>query len=333
MSNDLQKQGAQPPAAPQNSQALQNNVNGLLSRLDVKKRFEEILGQKAQGFISSVLNVVKNNKMLATAEPNSVLGAAVIAATLDLPIDPNLGFAAIVPYNDYKNNRTLATFQMMYKGYIQLAQRSGQYKTINVTEVYEGELIENNRLTGEFVIDEGCRKSNKIIGYAAYFKLINGFEKPIYWDIPKIEAHGHRFSKSYKTGLWNDRTGGGFEAMASKTVLKHLISKYGILSIDYQMSQALKYDQAAVTDYTNDEPTPIYIDNVPMQLAEGNAEKVNKDFAEPIEVKPEPQAQQPEAATTVSTAKPSAKKAPEAKTTVTEIPADKANLFGQDKPQ
>lgn len=232
---------------------LEVTVKNLLSQDNVKKRFHEILGDKSAGFISSVLNVTKTNSELSKANPHTVLNAAVVAATLDLPIDPNLGFAAIVPYNNTKKDGTkeiVAQFQMMYKGFVQLAQRSGQYRTINVSEIYEGEFVSENRLTGEYVFDFTAKKSDKIIGYVAYFALINGFQKAMYWSIEKIDKHGKRYSKvyGYGKGLWADKTKGGFEAMCQKTVLKALLSKFGPLTVDYQTAKAVKYDQAVIND-------------------------------------------------------------------------------------
>ena len=173
-----------------------------------------------------------------STKPYRPISAAVVSASLDLPLDPNLGFAAIVPYGDK------AQFQIMYKGLIQLAMRSGQYKTIGVTEIYEGELISENRLTGEYVFDFTGKKSDTIIGFAAYFSLLNGFEKTVYWPMSQVEAHGKRFSQTFKKGygLWKD----DFTAMGKKTVLKSLISKYGPMSIE--MQKATRYDQSVTKD-------------------------------------------------------------------------------------
>jgi recombination protein RecT len=220
------------------------SINSLLNKDSVKKRFNEILGNKSNGFISSVINATKNNTMLQNADPNSILSAAVVAASLDLPIDSNLGFAAIVPFNDKKSGKILAQFQMMYKGFVQLAQRSGQYKSINVCEIYDGEIEMFNRITGEINFNPASKKSEKIIGYAAYFKLVNGFEKTLYMSDIDLNKHGKRFSQSFKKGygLWID----DFDSMAMKTVLKRLLSKYGILSID--MQNAVKFDQAIIKE-------------------------------------------------------------------------------------
>lgn len=223
-------------------------VKGLLCNVDYKKRFEEILGKKAQGFISSVINI-SNSLGLKDCEAKSIVSAAVVAATLDLPIDPNLGFAYIVPYND-KNKGKIAQFQMGYKGFIQLAQRSGQYETINAIEVYEHEIKRVNRLTGKIELNENPEPSTKVVGYIAYFSLLNGFEKALYMTREQLEAHGKKYSQSYKSNkdwvvkasLWST----DFDSMATKTVLKLLLSKYGPLSIE--MQTAVTADQAYVKE-------------------------------------------------------------------------------------
>ena len=147
-------------------------LKSMLANDNVKARFKEILGKKAPGFISSIVAVANSNTLLQKAEPQSIMNAAVVAATLDLPINPNLGFAYVVPYGNQ------AQFQMGWRGFVQLAMRSGQYKTINVNEIYEGEIKKSNRFTGEYEFGE--RSSDKIVGYMAYFSLINGFEKFLY---------------------------------------------------------------------------------------------------------------------------------------------------------
>ena len=270
---------------------LAKSINSLMSDKAVVNRFNEILGEKSQGFISSVLNVVKNNKMLATADPKSILNAAVVAATLDLPIDPNLGFSAIVPYKEKGN--PVAQFQMMYKGFVQLAQRSGQYQTINACEIYEGELKSENRITGEYEFDFTAKTSTKIIGYAAYFKLINGFTKTVYWPVEKVEKHAKRFSKVYQKGygLWADKNNGGFESMALKTVIKHIISKFGPLSIDYQMAKAIKVDQAVMLEGGTDDDV-IYIDNP--DESEAETTQAQTEVSEPKARRAKPDDKDPE---------------------------------------
>ena len=221
-----------------------SRLKGLMGRDDVKSRFTEVLGSKAPAFLASVLSSVNANKYLQECEPMSVISAASIAAAMDLPVSPGLGFAHIVPY------KGVAQFQIGWKGIVQLAMRSGQYKTINLTPVYEGQVVTHNQFTGEMTFRKE-KKSELIEGYLLYFKLLNGYEKYFYMTQAEAEAHGNRYSASYnnKNSQWQTN----FEAMALKTVAKLGLSKYGILSID--MQKAVEYDEAEVTD-----DGPRYID-------------------------------------------------------------------------
>ena len=214
-------------------------VKGMLETPAFKKKFEEMLGKKAAGFISSIIAVTNSNNHLMQANPATVIGAAAQAAMLDLPINQSLGFAYIVPYKGE------AQFQLGYKGYIQLAQRSGQYADIGAKTVYEGELEYENRLLDKFRFGE--RTSDKVIGYLAYFRLTNGFEKMLYMTIDEAQAHAKKYSKNYKGGT--EKWGlADFNTMAEKTVLKRLLSKYGPLSIEsIQMSQALANDGGVIS--------------------------------------------------------------------------------------
>lgn len=204
----------------------------LFGQKSIQQRFEAILGKKAQGFISSVLQVINGNKLLQKADPNTVLNAAATAASLDLPINPNLGFAWIVPYKGQ------AQFQVGWKGFVQLALRTGQYRRINVTEVYENQFKSFNRLTEELIADFDTEGEGDVVGYASYFQLVNGMEKMTYWSKQEVIAHAKKYSKSYGGGShspWNDKD--QFHAMAKKTVLKNSISKWGIMSIQMQNAQ------------------------------------------------------------------------------------------------
>jgi recombination protein RecT len=170
-----------------------------------------------------------------------------------LPLNNNLGFAYIVPYKAKQKDgsyKTVAQFQMGYKGFIQLAQRSGQFETISAAPVYEGQLIGENPLTGfEFDFSKAAKKSDTVIGYAAYFKLLNGFNKTLYMSVADLTKHGTRFSQTFKKGygLWKD----DFEGMCIKTVIKLLLSKFAPLSID--MQRAVITDQSVINDAdTND---------------------------------------------------------------------------------
>lgn len=254
------------------SEAVQRQtVRGLLDKDNVKARFQEVLRDNAAGFTANLAIMVNNSAALSKCDPMSIVSAAVVSASLNLPLDPNLGFAALVPYGDK------VQFQIMYKGILQLAQRSGQYKTIGVTEVYEGELKEGNRLTGEYTFDFNAKTSDKIIGYAAYFKLINGFEKTEFWDVTKVEKHGKKYSQTYKKGYgkWTE----DFDAMGKKTVLKNLISKWGILSIE--MQKAVVTDQAIVKGITEDAEIE-YVDNMDQSQT-----SITHEASNPLEVKVE----------------------------------------------
>lgn len=229
-------------------------IKDFLAQEYIQNKFQDMLGKKAPGFMVSVIDVVSNNAMLAKADRNSILFSAATAAALDLPINPNLGFAYIVPYN--QKGVTKAQFQMGYKGFIQLAMRSGQFKTINAVDIREGELVEEDRLTGEmkfsWIEDQDERSNAEIAGYAGYFELTNGFRKTLYLTVKELEQHGKRYSQSYKKGYgqWADN----FDSMAKKTVIKLLLSKYAPLSIE--MQTAVMSDQATGEDEYPDNEAP-----------------------------------------------------------------------------
>lgn len=210
------------------------------SHENVKKRFDDVLGAKAPGFVSSVLSAISSNKSLMECQPSSVIAASLISASLDLPINQNLGFAYIVPY------KGVAQFQMGWRGYVQLALRTGQYKTINAIVVYKGQIKFNNLMTGEIELDPNGQQ-DEVAGYMLYFRLINGFEKTVYMTKDECMRHAKKFSQSFKTGrgYWAD----DFDAMALKTVVKLGLSKWGILSIE--MQKAIVTDQSEVDEDGN----------------------------------------------------------------------------------
>lgn len=224
----------------------QLTVKSLFQKDDVKKRFEEMLGKRASQFMTSVLQIISQNEMLSKADPISVYNGAVVSATLDLPLNNNLGFAYLLPYNNRQSDgstKVVAQFQLGYKGFIQLAQRSGQFKTISACPIFEGQIKSHNPLTGiEF--DFIKKDSDKVIGYASYFSLINGFEKTLFMSVDELKKHGARFSKTFKNSnsLWSQ----DFDSMAIKTVIKLLLSKYAPLSIE--MQKAITTDQAVIKD-------------------------------------------------------------------------------------
>lgn len=206
---------------------------------------ERTLGARGQQFLTSVLTLANSNPLIGVCEPRSLYNACLTAATLDLPINQNLGFAYIVPYKSNKPRVTEAQFQMGYKGFIQLAIRSGQYKHIGVNVVHTGQLIELDSFTGEPIFDFNNQESKTIIGYMAYYELLTGFRKASFMTVDEVEAHAKKYSQSYKKGfgVWKDN----FDAMAKKTVIKLLLSKFAPLST--QMEQALADDQKATEDY------------------------------------------------------------------------------------
>mgnify|MGYP003424175338 CR=1 FL=1 len=243
----------------------QQSIKTFLNQDSVQSKFKEILGKRSTSFITSVLQIISSNALLANATPESVYHSAMVAATLDLPLNNNLGFAYIVPYNQsYKDEngtwqkKQVAQFQMGYKGFIQLVQRSGQCKSIYATEIYDGQLVDENPLDG-YIFDFTRKNSNTIVGYACRMKLINGFESTLYMSKEQIVAHATRFSQTFKNakGVWKD----DFDSMAKKTVTKLLLSKYAPLSVDAQMQIALVSDQGVINDEQANDVT--YVDNLP----------------------------------------------------------------------
>jgi recombination protein RecT len=261
-------------------------VKDFFAREDVSNKFKELLGKKAVGFVTSVLQITNQNAMLAKATPISIFNASAMAATLDLPINQNLGFAYIVPYNErYKDaqgqwqTRCNAQFQIGWKGLVQLAQRSGQYTAINVVEVYENQFVSFNALTEELKADFEIDGDGKVVGYVAYFRLLNGFEKTCYWSMAKVEKHAKKYSKTFdnENSAWKT----DFDSMAKKTVLKNTISKWGILSIE--MQNAVVADQAVINDVETLDVT--YSDageSVNIQIKESIAEDELIDVIENI---------------------------------------------------
>lgn len=214
----------------------------------IQKRFADMLGKKSAGFLTSIMNVYQNNSLLQKADTNSIILAAGQAAALDLPINPNLGLAAIIPFKDGKSGITTATFQIMRDGWMDLCLRTGQFIYIANEPVYKGELVKKNRFIGEYIFDEDKRESDEIIGYMASFKLTNGYQKTVYWTKEEVKAHALKYSQTYKRGfgLWKD----DFNSMALKTVLKYLLKKYAPKSIE--LISAIESDQASFSGDTKD---------------------------------------------------------------------------------
>lgn len=242
--------------------AKQNQRLGITAYLTndaVKNQINSVIGGKdGTKFISAVVSAVNNNPALQECTNQSILSAALLGQSLNLSPSPQLGQYYMVPFND-KNKGKVAQFQLGYKGYIQLAIRSGQYKKLNVLAIKEGELIHfdplNEEIEVKLIEDEEAREQAETVGYYAMFEYTNGFRKAMYWSKKKMEAHAMKYSKGYaaKKGFtfWEK----DFDSMAYKTMLRQLISKWGIMSIE--MASAMDADMAVI----NEDGTKTYVEN------------------------------------------------------------------------
>jgi len=270
------EQKNQATAVSTNPKAKVDILKGILNAPSVMQQFQNALKENSNSFIASVIDLYNSDSGLQECEPKKVVMECLKAATLKLPINKALGFAYVIKFNNKiqlpDNTWTKVptpTFIPGYKGYIQLAMRTGQYRTINADIVYEGEIQKVNKLTGELRFD-GTKTSDKVVGYFAYFELLNGFNKTLYVELEDMAKHAKKYSLSIKTDnkvsietlktlAGKDPTGlgwtGGFDDMAIKTVLRNLLSKYGYLSVEMQ--------NAISDDINNDEerknPEPIQI--------------------------------------------------------------------------
>ena len=222
-----------------------------------QKEAEKMLGKGSTQFLSSVLTLANSDPKISGLDPVKLYNTCLMAAALKLPFNNNLGHAYIVPYGGEPQ------LQIGWKGFVQLAQRSGLFKTINVSDVREGEIMEYDRLSGEltfaWIQDDNERRGKKVIGYIAYFKLLNGFEKSLYMTVRELEEHAGKYSQTFKRkfGVWVDN----FEAMASKTVVKLLLNKFAPLSLDSDLARAIEIDQQnSDGDYADNKPRVKIID-------------------------------------------------------------------------
>lgn len=257
-----------------------------LNAIEIKGRFNEILGAKAPQFMASITNAVANSTYLQNCEPQSIMSAAFIAASLDLPIDPNLGRAWIIPYG------SKAQFQIGYKGFVELAIRTGKYRDMNAVEVYADEILEYNPILGKlrFVDDfSKCTQrekgeTDKIVGYYAYYELLTGFSKGLYMTKAQVINHANRYSMAYKKKKQDSPWFTNFDDMAKKTVLKMLLSKWAMLSIE--MQKAITEDQKVFDMYGNGE----YADNMIETTATDElAEQVVEEIVEQVKDEPAPE--------------------------------------------
>lgn len=254
MSTDIQKNTNTDVAKPKTLQSLlQSDI--------VKNRLNEILGKKSSTFATSLIQIANSNDLLRKAEPQSILNAALLATTLELPLNNSLGFAYIVPFNNKQQGggyQVEAQFQLGYKGFQQLAIRSGQYADLDAKKVYEGQVVEDDSFRG-YYFDWKNKKSDKVIGYAAYFELHSGFKSIYYLTTEEIEAHAKRYSQTYKKGFgnWKD----DFDKMAKKTVIKLLLNS-GKAPLSVEMQRAVQADQSVVKQYGDDDTIDVeYVDN------------------------------------------------------------------------
>ena len=234
-------------------------VAQFLGSVNVKKYIEGVLKERAGQFVTSLVSMANLTPGLRDCNPESLMYCGMKAASLNLPLDNNLGFAYAVPYGKE------AQFQIGYRGFVQLGQRTGQYQSMNVINIHKGELINWDPFTEilelEINQDQVYKANLEVIGYAAVFTLTNGFKKVSYWPIARVEAHAKRFSKAYNNGPWKT----DFHAMARKTVLKEMLSKWGPLSTE--MAEAVKFDQAVVKHDEGGNEYPEYVDGAMVEDA------------------------------------------------------------------
>lgn len=237
----------------------------------VQEQFKNALADNAGPFIASVIDLYGSDTNLQKCEPAAVIMEALKAAVLKLPINKSLGFAYVIPYGKEPN------FQIGYKGFIQLAMRTGQYRFLNADAIYEGQRVERNTLTGETKIVGESKKNAKAIGYFAYMELLNGFSKTVYMTTAEITAHAKKFSKSFsKAGsAWKT----DFDAMALKTVTRRLLGKYGVMSIE--MQTALTSDNGDGTQAEIDANANGDIIDLPVEAEEEVEEAEVEQPAEP----------------------------------------------------
>lgn len=238
-----------------------DRLKSIMSQESVQEQFKNALKDNSGPFIASVIDLYNSDTTLQCCDPQQVVMEALKAAILKLPINKSLGFAYVIPYK--KNGKQLPQMQIGYKGYVQLAMRTGQYRYINTDVVYEGELKGKDKLSGKLDFS-GEKLSDKVVGYVAYIETLNGFSKALYMTVDDVKRHAQRYSKSYQFG--NDIWKTEFDAMAKKTVLRNLLTHYGFLSIEM------------TTAFTSDEPES-YEKKVSEDIDQ-NAGTIDTDFEE-----------------------------------------------------
>lgn len=244
----------------------------------VKNQINSVVGGKdGQRFISAIVSAVNTNPALQECTNQSILSGALLGESLKLSPSPQLGHYYLVPFND-KNVGKVAQFQLGYKGYIQLAIRSGQYRKLNVIAIKKGELEYFDPLNEDIrvhlmVDDWDAREEAETIGYYAFFELVNGYRKAMYWSKKQMEAHALKYSPGYKAKKGYTFWEKNFDAMAYKTMLRQLISKWGVMSIDLQT--AIEGDMAIISE----NGTPHYVENDEDDVIDAGATEVAEETA------------------------------------------------------
>lgn len=242
-------------------------LRNMLKADSVKQQFNDMLKDNAPAFLSSLITTVNNNKSLQAANPKDLVLVAATAASLNLSVNPNLGYASVIPYRNGRTGVTSVSLQIMVNGWVALAKRGGQIKKLICEPVYEGELLRRDRFNEDYdFLDTGCTDESKIIGCMCKLEEIGGFKKTEYWDKERIMAHGKRYSKSWSRpdSLWHKN----FTAMARKTLLKYVLTKYATLSFDLQT--AIERDERQLEGSIDDV-------HVSQEVEDGSAEDVTGD--------------------------------------------------------
>ena len=233
------------------SEAVQSSLAGTLGDM-----------ARTKTFTSSLISAVSTNPQLRDCDGMSIISAALLGESLNLSPSPQLGHYYMVPFKDNKSGTTKATFQLGWKGYYQLALRSGQYRNLDAVEIKKGELKDFNPITGEIklepIADPVEREKAETVGYYAWFELINGFKKAMYWSKEKMNSHAEKYSMGYRAHKGYTFWEKDFDGMALKTMYRQLISKYGIMSIE--MQKAFTNDMTVQTSPIPEENEPVYVD-------------------------------------------------------------------------
>ncbi len=242
-----------------------DRLKQVMSSPSVQEQFKNALADKSNMFVASVIDLYASDTYLQNCNPATVVMECLKAATLNLPINKSLGFAYVIPYaksvkvGNKWEKQVIPQFQLGYKGMIQLAMRTGQYKYINADAVYAGEYKGFSKLTGELDIS-GEAESDEVVGYFAHIETVNGFKKSLYMTRANMEKHGEKYSKSYSkdSSPWKTE----FDGMAIKTMIRMLLGKYGIMSIDMADAMAMDKEPEQDVQYlTEANRTMLDIDN------------------------------------------------------------------------